>query len=77
MFFIFKGLGVVAGIRGGSITIPLLMYFYGLSLKPATAISSFSILIETISKFITSFNEKNPDKPSLSIIDYTVYIHKN
>lgn len=72
MFFIFKGLGVVAGIGGGSITIPLLMYFFGLGLKPATAISSFSILIATISKFITSFNEKNPDKPSLCSIDYGI-----
>ena len=72
MFVIFKGLSVVAGIGGGTITIPLLMYFFGLSLKPATAISSFSILIATISKFISSYNEKNPDKPDTCSIDYGI-----
>ena len=72
MFIIFKGLSVVAGIGGGTITIPLLMYFFGLGLKPATAISSFSILIATISKFITSYNEKNPDKPESCSIDYGI-----
>ena len=72
MFIIFKGLSVVAGIGGGTITIPLLMYFFRLGLKPATAISSFSILIATISKFLTSYNEKNPDKPEFCSIDYGI-----
>ena len=63
---------MVAGIGGGAITIPLLIYFFGMSLKHSTAISSFSILIATIAKFLTSYNEKNPDKLNCVSIDYGI-----
>jgi hypothetical protein len=39
------------------------MFFFGLTLKPATAISSFAIMLATTTKFLTSLNERNPDKP--------------
>jgi uncharacterized membrane protein YfcA len=50
-------------VGGGAIAIPLIMAFFGMTLKPATAISSFAIMLATATKFITSFKEMNPDKP--------------
>ena len=60
----------VAGIGGGGIAIPLVSYGYGFGMKPAIAISSFSIMISTLARFFYNFNEKNPDKPNATCIDY-------
>ena len=63
VFVVFKGVSTIGGVGGGAIAIPLLMFFFGLTLKPATAISSFAIMLATTTKFLTSLNERNPDKP--------------
>lgn len=71
-------LSTVAGIGGGGVAIPLAMYFFDLRmasksdlpLKPAISISSLSILIVTTARFIFNFNEKHPEKPQCTAIDY-------
>jgi uncharacterized membrane protein YfcA len=60
----------VAGIGGGGIAIPLAMYFFNLSMKPAIAISSFAIMLSTIARFIFNFDERHPEKPGCVSIDY-------
>ena len=60
----------VGGIGGGGIAIPIAMYFFNLSLKPAIAISSFSILWATCARFVYNINEKHPEKPNTVSIDY-------
>lgn len=60
----------VAGIGGGGIAIPLAMYFFNLSMKPAIAISSFSIACATLTRFLYNFGERHPDKPNCTVIDY-------
>jgi hypothetical protein len=39
-------------------------------MKPAIAISSFSILITTLARFMFNFNERHPEKPDCTSIDY-------
>ena len=72
VFVVFKGISTIGGVGGGAIAIPLLMFFFGLTLKPATAISSFAIMLATSTKFLTSVNERNPDKPQSCSIDYQI-----
>jgi uncharacterized membrane protein YfcA len=48
------------------------MFFFNLNLKPATAVSSFAIMMATIVKYVTSFKEVNPDKPQCVSIDYGI-----
>ena len=60
----------VAGIGGGGVAIPLAMYFFSLSMKPAIAISSFAILCSTLARFLYNFNERHPEKPNCTSIDY-------
>ena len=72
VFIVFKGISSVGGVGGGAIAIPLLMNFFGLPLKQATAVSSFAIGLSTFTKFLTSFKEKNPDKPLVVSIDYGI-----
>jgi uncharacterized membrane protein YfcA len=60
----------VAGIGGGGVAIPLAMYFFSLSMKPAIAISSFSIACSTMTRFFYNFGEKHPEKPNCVSIDY-------
>ena len=62
----------VAGIGGGGVAIPLAMYFFNLSTKPAIAISSFSIMISTLARFFYNFNERHPEKPNCACIDYNM-----
>ena len=64
----------VGGIGGGGVAIPLAMTFFNLSMKPAVAISSFSIMMSTLARFIFNFNERHPDKKHCSSIDYGLTI---
>lgn len=62
----------VAGIGGGGVAIPLAMYFFNLSTKPAIAISSFAIMVSTLARFFFNFNERHPEKPQMCCIDYSI-----
>lgn len=62
----------VAGIGGGGIAIPLAIYFFELAFKKAIAVSSFSIMMSTIARFLFNFNEKHPEKKNVACIDYNM-----
>ena len=70
VFALIMCLSNVAGIGGGGVAIPLAMYFFNLSMKPAIAISSFSIMISTLARFFYNFNERHPEKDQCACIDY-------
>jgi hypothetical protein len=72
VFSLIMMLSNVAGIGGGGVAIPLAMYFFNLSTKPAIAISSFSIMISTLARFLYNFNERHPEKPNCACIDYNM-----
>lgn len=60
----------VGGIGGGGVAIPLVMVFFNFSMKPAIAISSFSIMCSTLARFFFNFSEKHPEKAGCTSIDY-------
>lgn len=60
----------VGGIGGGGVAIPLVMVFFNFSMKPAIAISSFSIMCSTLARFFFNFNERHPEKADSTSIDY-------
>jgi len=70
VFSIIMLLSNVAGIGGGGVAIPLAMYFFNLSMKPAIAISSFSIACATVTRYLYNWKEKHPEKPNSTSIDY-------
>ena len=72
VFSLIMCLSNVAGIGGGGVAIPLAMYFFNLSTKPAIAISSFSIMLSTLTRFFYNFNERHPEKPNACCIDYNM-----
>jgi uncharacterized membrane protein YfcA len=72
VFSLIMCLSNVAGIGGGGVAIPLAMYFFNLSTKPAIAISSFAIMISTLARFFYNFNERHPEKPNSACIDYNM-----
>lgn len=69
-FSLFMALSTVAGIGGGGVAIPMVMGFFDFAMKPAIAISSFSIMITTLARFFFTFNERHPEKPGCTSIDY-------
>ena len=74
VFASFMLLANVGGIGGGGVAIPLAMTFFNLSMKPAVAISSFSIMMSTLARFVFNFDEKHPEKEGMISIDYGLTI---
>jgi uncharacterized membrane protein YfcA len=74
VFSAFMLLANVGGIGGGGVAIPLAMTFFNLSMKPAIAISSFSIMMSTLARFFFNFKERHPDKRDACSIDYGLTI---
>jgi uncharacterized membrane protein YfcA len=52
---ILMALAVMSGIGGGGIIVPLLMVFYKLSTKEAVAVSGFTILVGSVSRFAFTY----------------------
>jgi uncharacterized membrane protein YfcA len=69
-FLFIKAASTVAGIGGGGIVIPMVIYFFGFTTKPAIAVSSFSTFTATIGSFLFSFRHRHPEKPNMVMIDY-------
>jgi uncharacterized membrane protein YfcA len=62
----------VGGIGGGGIAIPMCMYFFSFDMKASIAISSFSIMSATVGRYIFNFNDRHPEKPTTTCIDYNM-----
>lgn len=60
----------IAGIGGGGVAIPIIMAMFKFTTKPAIAISSFSIFLTTLARFIMNFRERHPEKANVVVIDY-------
>ena len=73
VFAFIMALSNIAGVGGGGVAIPLIMVFFHFKTKEAIAISSFTILLTTFSRFILNFKEKHPEKPNVCVIDYGLY----
>ena len=63
---------VVAGIGGGGIAVALVIAFFKFTTKPAVAISSFSILVNAIMRYIYNWRTKHPSKHGMVLIDYSL-----
>lgn len=73
-FSFVMALCVVAGIGGGGIAVSLIIAFFFFTTKPAVALSSFSILINSIMRYGYNWKSKNPSqaKPGMVLIDYSL-----
>ncbi len=72
VFGFIMALCTVAGIGGGGIAISMLIAFFKFNTKPAVAVSSFSILICTTMRFFYNFKTRNPEKPHMNVLDYSL-----
>ena len=70
VFAFIMALSNIAGVGGGGVAIPIIMAFFVFTTKPAIAISSFSIFLTTLARFIMNFKERHPDKENVVVIDY-------
>lgn len=55
VLMILMALAVMSGIGGGGIIVPLLMVFYKLATKEAVAVSGFTILVGSVSRFAFTY----------------------
>ena len=70
VFAFIMALSNIAGVGGGGVAIPIIMALFVFWTKPAIAISSFSIFLTTLARFIMNFKERHPDKNNVVVIDY-------
>ena len=64
-------LAVMSGIGGGGIIVSLLMVFFSLDTKRAIAVSGVTILVGSLTRFITTMKKRHPDKDA-TVIDYGI-----
>ena len=69
---VLMGLCNVAGIGGGAIDVPLVMLFFHFSIKEAIALSNMIIFMGTVARYLYKWNEMNPDKPRVVLVDYSM-----
>jgi len=62
-------ISTLAGIGGGGIVVSFCMVFFGFSTKEAIALSGFTILTCSVTRYLFSFKEKHPEKDAV-IQDY-------
>ena len=57
------------GIGGGGIIVPMCMLFFSFGTKEAVAVSTFTIFVSSVTRFIFNFKQKHPRKDTVAI-DY-------
>ena len=68
---VLMSLSVMAGVGGGGIIVSFIMVFCNLDIKDAVAISGFTILIGSLSRFAMTYHDRHPAKDAVSI-DYAL-----
>ena len=71
VLMILMALATMSGIGGGGIIVPLLMIFYNLNTKEAVAVSGFTILTGSITRFLSTWSEEHPTKKGAVVVDYS------
>ena len=69
LLIVIMSLSTMAGIGGGGIVIPFCMTFFGFTTKASIALSGFTILTCSVTRYVFSLHEKHPEKDGV-IIDY-------
>ena len=72
VFALLMAMANIAGIGGGGVAIPIVMAFFHFNTKPAIAISSFSIFMTTLARFVMNFKLPHPEKKHSVVIDYNL-----
>jgi uncharacterized membrane protein YfcA len=55
----------MAGVGGGGIIVSFIMVFSNLEIKDSVAISGFTILVGSLTRFIMTYRERHPSKDSV------------
>jgi uncharacterized membrane protein YfcA len=55
----------MAGVGGGGIIVSFIMVFCKLDIKDAVAISGFTILVGSLSRFAMTYSERHPNKDAV------------
>jgi uncharacterized membrane protein YfcA len=55
----------MAGVGGGGIIVSFIMVFCNLNIKDAVAISGFTILVGSLTRFAMTYKERHPAKDAV------------
>jgi hypothetical protein len=71
VLMLLQTLAVMSGLGGGGIIVPLCMAFFSYDVKKTVAISGFTILIGSYTRFFLTMNFKHPLKDA-TLIEYSL-----
>jgi len=60
----------MGGIGGGGIVIPMIEVFYNFPIKEAVAISSVTIFMSALTRYLYYWKQRNPNKTGVVVVDY-------
>lgn len=58
-------ISTMAGVGGGGIVVSFCMIFFGYTTKGAIAMSGFTIMTCSVTRYVFSFQEKHPEKEAV------------
>jgi hypothetical protein len=56
---------VIAGVGGGGLIVSSIMVFYNIDIKEAVAISRFTNLVGSLTRFAMTYKERHPSKDAV------------
>lgn len=71
LFPILIAFAIVGGVGGGGIVAPLTIALFKFSTNNSIAISTFTVLLSSITRFFVNINSKHPEKDAV-VIDYGI-----
>jgi len=70
LYGIVMTLCIIGGIGGGGIHIPMIELFFFFPSKEASAISSATIVMSALTKYLYYWRQRSPSKPGVIVVDY-------
>ena len=72
LMFILIALSNAGGLSGAGSNIPIMLICFDLEMHEAVPISAFVAVCATVFRFLLNFNQKHPNHPERTVINYEV-----
>jgi len=70
LILILLTLSIMGGLAGAGNNIPTILIFFDMHMKEVVPITAFIGVTSTVFRFILNFNQKHPDAPKRTVINY-------
>ena len=72
LMFLIIVLANAGGLAGAGSNVPLMLYFFNLTMSQTVPLSSLMAVVSKLFRYIIHFNHKHPNNQSKNLIDYEI-----